>query len=430
MAEGIEVRHRRGSDPCASHTGGRCNCEPTYRPSVYDKRAKKKIYPPQPFKSEAAAKAWRQDALVGLRKGTMRAFEPITVAQAAEAFMAAAQAGTIVSGHGEPYRAGTIRYFTQSLRKHIVPRFGHYRLSDLRHVDVQAYADELTANGVARGTVQGIMMPLSVIYRRAVKRGEVVVNPATGVTGGRRTGYESRYPTPTEAAALIAILPTAIQRAMWGTLFYAGLRVGEMLALRWEDVDFAAGRLRIERSYDGKAGVFNEPKTRKGKRTVPLLAQLRPLLLEHRMNEAQAGRDTGLVFSKIAWAGSEEAYRSATGRKADDPAGTPVGANTMTEPAYRVWKDAGMERVNPHGCRYTFAACAIAAMGAAGRFDPKIIQTAMGHTSITMTYDLYGKLFPGADADLGKMMDDYLAAQAEETLRLAQISIEDDDEEA
>ena len=423
MAEGIEVRHRRGENPCPAHTGGRCSCQPTYRPYVYDKRAGRKIRPSEPFKSEAAAKAWRQDALVGVRKGTVRSFEPVTVAQAAEKFMAGVRDETIISNKGGVYRASTIRVMSDSLQKYILPRLGDYRLAELRHTDVQAFVDEMTANGAAANTVNSTLLPLRNIYRRAIKRGEVGINPVSGVTGGRRTDFESRFATPAEAAALIKILPTPVMRAMWGVMFYGGLRKGEMLALRWDDVEFAANRLRVERSWDERGRVFNAPKTKKGKRIVPLLAPLRPLLLDYRMDEAKAGRDrdAGLVFNLLSWWGSEDAYRTRGGVKVDDPAEKPVAMNTFTRTSYLVWADAGLERVNPHGARHTFASVAIAAMGAAGRFDPKMIQDAMGHSSITMTYDRYGHLFPGRDADLGKMMDDYIAAQLDEAIRIQQL---------
>jgi integrase len=424
MAEGIEVRH--GKD-CRSRQGLRCNCKPSYRASVWSQRDGKKIK--KTFPTEAAAKAWRIDVKQGLAKGTMRAPTPITVAQAAEAFMAAARAGTILSDHHEPYRAATIRAFDQVLRFHVLPRFGAFRLADLRHTDVQEYADKLTAVGMSRSTVDAALLPLGAIYRRAVKRGEVGINPVLGVSGGRRKTSESRFATPAEAAALIAVLRRPIEKAAWATMFYGGLRMGEMLALRWQDIDFANGRLRVERSWDGRAKVFNEPKTKAGKRTVPLLAQLRPILLDHRMNEAQAGRGEGeqLVFSRLAWAGSAQAYAEQRGHKVEDPAATPTTTTTLATSAYQAWNDAGLERMNPHGCRHTFASVAIAAMNEAGKANAKIIQEAMGHANLAMTFDTYGHLFPGTHEELGGMMDAYLEAQAAEALRIQQLEFGPDD---
>jgi integrase len=76
-------------------------------------------------------------------------------------------------------------------------------------------------------------MPLRVIYRRALARGEVAVNPCTGLELPAVRGRRDRIASPAEAAALIEALPES-DRALWATALYAGLRRGELLALRWE----------------------------------------------------------------------------------------------------------------------------------------------------------------------------------------------------
>ena len=79
-------------------------------------------------------------------------------------------------------------------------------------------------------------MPLRAIYRRALARGEVTVNPTTGPELPAVRGRRDRIASPIEAADLIAALPE-IDRALWATAMYAGLRRGELMAMRWEDVD-------------------------------------------------------------------------------------------------------------------------------------------------------------------------------------------------
>jgi integrase len=74
---------------------------------------------------------------------------------------------------------------------------------------------------------------------------------------------------------------------------YAGLRRGELLALRWEDIDLPKALIRVTRSYDPKEGVFIAPKSKAGRRTVPIASVLRSLLIEHRL---ASGRSDGLVF--------------------------------------------------------------------------------------------------------------------------------------
>ena len=82
-------------------------------------------------------------------------------------------------------------------------------------------------------------MPLRVVCRRALSRGDIQVNPTTGIEIAAVRGRRTRFAMPAEAHELIEAEPTQ-DRALWATAFYAGLRRGELRALRWIDVDWPA----------------------------------------------------------------------------------------------------------------------------------------------------------------------------------------------
>src|SRR5215216_6452830 len=98
MAEGIEVRHAKD---CRSRSDGRCNCDPTYRASVWSNRDHTRIR--KTFAVEAEAKSWRIDALSALSKGALRAPKPTTVKEAWDEWYAAAQEGTARNRSGDPF---------------------------------------------------------------------------------------------------------------------------------------------------------------------------------------------------------------------------------------------------------------------------------------------------------------------------------------
>jgi len=110
------------------------------------------------------------------------------------------------------------------------------------------------------------------------------VEPTTGLELPAVRGRRDRIVSPEQAARLLEALPERDQ-AMWATALYGGLRRGELQALRWEDVDLAKGVIKVERAWDVRAGQI-EPKSRAGRRTVPIPVVLRDYLVEHRQPPA------------------------------------------------------------------------------------------------------------------------------------------------
>src|SRR4029077_12266407 len=134
----------------------------------------------------------------------------------------------------------------------ILPELGGVRLGDLQRRDVQRLANELLAEGRDPSTVRNALMPLRVIYRRAIEDGDLAVNPTAHLRLPAVRGRRERIASPEEGQLVPSALPGRA-RAIWATALYAGLRRGELMALRWEDVDLAQGVIHVERSYDEKA---------------------------------------------------------------------------------------------------------------------------------------------------------------------------------
>jgi integrase len=386
---GVVTRHARS---CSTKQGAKCSCRPSFQANVWSSREGIRIF--KTFPTLAAAKAWRADAQVGLRKGTMRAPTRITVREAAEAWLEGVKSGAIHARGGNPYKPSAIRSYEGALRQRVVPHFGGTRLSDVRHIDLQDFADRLRAEGLDPSTIRNTLMPLRTIYRRAVARGDVGLNPTSGLELPAVTGRRDRVATQAEASALLAALPIQ-DRALWATALYAGLRRGELLALRWEDVSLASGHIRIERSWDERAG-FIEPKSRASKRRVPIVGVLREHLIGHRQ---RTDRDEGLVFGTTAT--------------------HPPTPSNLGRRAHEAWRAANLNAIGLHECRHTFASLMIDA-----GINAKALTVYMGHASVATTYDLYGKLMPGNEDQAVAVMDAYFE-RADTAARLAQIAESD-----
>jgi hypothetical protein len=219
MATGIVKRHSRS---CATRLGGACNCPKgaiRYEAWVYSRREGKKIR--RSFPTEAAAKAWRADSSTAVRRGTMKAPTTIKVREAAARWLKGAREGVIRARSGDPYKPSAIRSYEASLRLRVCPAIGHMRLSEVTRVDLQDLIDRLVASGLTPSAVGCTLLPLRVIYLRAVDRGDVAVNPTTGLRLPAGRGGRDRIASPEEAARLIDALPVE-DRALWATAMYAG----------------------------------------------------------------------------------------------------------------------------------------------------------------------------------------------------------------
>ena len=157
--------------------GACCNCDPTYQASVWSARESKRIR--KTFATLTGARAWRAETQTGVRRGTLRAPAHTTVAGAAEELVAGMMSGRVRTRSGDPYKPSAIRSYEAALRDHVVPRLGRTRLGDVQRRDVQRIADELLADGRDPSTIRNVLMPLRVIFRRAVEDGDVAVNPCT-----------------------------------------------------------------------------------------------------------------------------------------------------------------------------------------------------------------------------------------------------------
>ena len=100
------------------------------------------------------------------------------------------------------------------MRREVLPEFGAIRLSELRRGDLQEFADGLLVRGLSPSAVQVTLLPMRALYRRAIARDEIAVNPCTGLQLPAVRGRRDRYADPEEAEALIAVIPVDRHRAV------------------------------------------------------------------------------------------------------------------------------------------------------------------------------------------------------------------------
>ena len=294
--------------------------------------------------------------------------------------MAGIRDGTIRNRSGERYKPSAIRGYERCLRLRIDPALGKRRLTEVRRVDVQDLIDRMLAEGVTANTVKNTLDPLRVIYRRAIRRDEVAIDPTHALEVPADRGRRDRFAGPAEAAALIAAVPED-DRALWATAFYTGLRRGELRELRCSDYDRARNLVAVRRALDDDGTVILT-KTYAGERDVPVIGALRPILAAHLLRTGRSGDD--LLFGRTAR--------------------LPFIPSTVRRRALAAWEATGLEPITLHEARHSTASM----LRAAG-IDFKLISTIVGHASVTITQDRYTHVTADHLREAGDQLDAYLA---------------------
>jgi integrase len=376
MAEGVRKRHSKG---CPAREGGPCRCGGGYEAFVYSPRDGKKIT--KTFRREADARSWRAAAKREVDHGALRSPSERTLREAAIAWLEGAESGEFRNRSGRPFKPATLRGYRQVLVDRLLPALGSRRLSSITTSDLQTLVDGWQREGLSASTIRNTIKPMQAIYRRARSREGLPVNPTRDLELPVPEPGEVEIVSPAVAAKLIGAVDDE-ERVIWATALYAGLRYGELRALRWSAIDLKTRTIAVRESWDPKAGAM-DPKTRKSRRTVPMPAVLRALLIEHRLRRASPAPDD-LVFA-------------ADGK-------VPFQAERLYRLADQAWKSAEIGgHLRLHQARHTYASFMIAA-----GVNAKALSSFMGHASITVTFDLYGHLMPGTEAEGAALLDAFL----------------------
>jgi integrase len=194
----------------------------------------------------------------------------------------------------------TIQDYRGYLRRHLDPFFGNRPLDRIDGARVTSYIKRKRADGLSSKTVQNHLNFLHGVFAFATKRGWVASNPVAQVDRpkkARSPHRRLRFLSPAELDALIRAVPDDrlgdVERPLYLTAAMTGIRQGELLALRWCDVDWAAGRIRVADNYT--RGEFDTPKSEFGRRSVPMADRVARALERH-FQQSLYRTDDNLVF--------------------------------------------------------------------------------------------------------------------------------------
>lgn len=286
-------------------------------------------------------------------------------------------------------RASTYESYDDILRLHLIPGLGRIAVAKLAPADVQTFLNTKLASGLSPRRVVYIHAVLRRALGTAERWGLAARNVAKLVDPPRVPRHEVEPLTPIQARQLIAASADDRLQALWVTALATGLRQGELLGLRWDDVDLDAATLRVRHTLarvDGKLKLL-EPKTDRSRRTLALpevaIGALRAHRTRQRMERLVAGsrwQDTRHVFATTI--------------------GTPIEAARVTRSFALTLERAGLRQVRFHDLRHA-AATFLLAQG----FTLEDVKILLGHSSIVLTSNTYGHVLAQRQQQVARGMD-------------------------
>jgi len=293
-------------------------------------------------------------------------------------------------GEGEILQA-TLENYYGYFKNHLMPVFGERRLSALTTKDVQEFKAEKLSSGLSPQTVKHLIRLLRQMLDHACDWEYLRSNPAAKVKDPKVLKREMDAFSPEEVRRFLEKVPEK-----WYALFLCavvgGLRVGEVIAMKWQNLDWKQGQYFVKESWArpqaGRPGYFKAPKTPSSVAPVDLTPNCLNALRAHRKRQAEqilkAGesyQDHDLIFATAK--------------------GTLLSDGSVVRRVYNpILTEAKLRRIRIHDLRHTCASLMIAQ-----NENPKYIQKQMRHASIQITFDTYGHLFPDANREASQRLD-------------------------
>ncbi|MDL2327869.1 site-specific integrase [Ruminococcaceae bacterium OttesenSCG-928-A11] len=261
-------------------------------------------------------------------------------------------------------RPTTLHSYKTSIKKHIIPAIGTIPLISLRAEHIKRMMKDMECRGVGFRAIRAVRCTISVVLKEAMKLEYIYRNVAELVDTPKNTPRDIVIWNGDQVAHFMNSIRGHKYYALFAMLFQYGLRRGEVLGLRWQDIDFVNNEIHIRQSrvhVDGVAYIL-PPKTKSGIRSLTLVPHIREALLE--VKETAKKHKDDLIFYN----------------KCDNP----VDPGSLLITFHYLTREAGLPRMTIHGIRHTLATM----LKDQGR-SPTDAQKILGHADVYTTMQIY-----------------------------------------
>ncbi|WP_339803294.1 site-specific integrase [Paenibacillus sp. FSL R5-0744] len=299
-------------------------------------------------------------------------------------------------------RPGTYKTYRWLVNYHIIPQLGQYKMVNLSPQHLVSMYDRLQ-NGERKLSPQTINHVHKVLHdalKMAVQWGQLTRNVSDLVKPPKLPRAETKVWTENELVKFLEFTKNSRYYIIFLLAATTGMRRGEVLGVKWDDIDLKAGKLTVRRSYTrGLVGhIFQEPKTRAGIRSIVLPQQTIDALKQHRL----------LLEGDIRTSEKKGTEYNNHGLVVQTKNGFPVNPYYLESRWLDLLRKSGLPKIRLHDLRHTHASLLLKA-----GVHPKVVSERLGHSSITITLDRYSHLFPTMQQEAAEKLDDLLKSAAE-----------------
>ena len=322
------------------------------------------------FDKKKFAQEWLNEAINEMNKGTYLEPSEKTVSEWGGEWLREYKKRTC--------KPSTYRTFYEVYTRHIVPGLGEIKIKDLKRDAIQRFINTLHDSGLSSSYLGQIHGVIYGFLQQAVDNELIKENVAKRVKLPKIEKKEVKVLSLEEQLRFVEAAKARPTGRIFIFALYTGMRIGEIIALTWDDVDFHEGTVRVNKTeyeyYDYNRAEYvrsvGTTKTKAGNRTIPLLPKITEMLADMKAEYESSPHTDNLIFGR----GKDGKY---------------ICRGSITNRLSHIMNKAGLQGLTPHCLRHTFAT-----RGLENGIELRVMQELLGHSSIKMTADLYTHVLP------------------------------------
>jgi len=289
----------------------------------------------------------------------------------------------------------TVQQYDQIVRDHILGQIGHIPIREIHPQVIQGLYGRLISSGVGTRTVQKVHGILRNAFNLAVKLGLSTFNPVTLTTPPKHKKREMQVLDETHSQQLLLTIRYSKDHnyALYHLALTTGMRQGELIGLKWEDIDWTNGVLHVRRQLvrcRGGGFRFDEPKTSAGKRALSLGKTIIAILKEHAKQQFQLRDNAG-----DRWTDHDLVFTTTVG--------TPMDHTKLLKDFKKHLQQAGLPDIRFHDLRHTAASLMLNS-----GIPMIVVAKRLGHSKPSTTMDIYGHFIPSMQKEVADKLDDLI----------------------